>query len=74
MGIMVYSLIWVMQDFDHQPYHYIGTTALRISEDIGFKLRVFFMNLPPEEKKPSGADGSTPGTLMIRTCLGGRSE
>ena len=20
MGIMVYSLLWVMQDFDHQPY------------------------------------------------------
>ena len=22
MGIMVYSLLWVMQDFVHQPYHY----------------------------------------------------
>ena len=21
MGIMVYSLYWVMQDFVHQPYH-----------------------------------------------------
>ena len=21
MGIMVYSLLWVMQDLDHQPYH-----------------------------------------------------
>ena len=21
MGIMVYSLLWVMQDFVHQPYH-----------------------------------------------------
>ena len=21
MGIMVYSLVWVMQDFVHQPYH-----------------------------------------------------
>ena len=21
MGITVYSLLWVMQDFDHQPYH-----------------------------------------------------
>ena len=20
MGIMVYSLLWVLQDFDHQPY------------------------------------------------------
>ena len=26
MGIMVYSLLWVMQDFDHQPYlcHHLG--------------------------------------------------
>ena len=23
MGIMVYSLLWVMQDFGHQPYEYI---------------------------------------------------
>ena len=23
MGIMVYSLLWVMQDFDHQPYLYL---------------------------------------------------
>ena len=22
MGIMVYSLLWVMQDFVHQPYFY----------------------------------------------------
>ena len=22
MGIMVYSLLWVMQDLYHQPYHY----------------------------------------------------
>ena len=22
MGIVVYSLQWVMQDFVHQPYHY----------------------------------------------------
>ena len=21
MGIMVYALLWVMKDFDHQPYH-----------------------------------------------------
>ena len=24
MGIMVYSLLWVMQDFVHQPYGYCG--------------------------------------------------
>ena len=22
MGITVYSLLWVMQDFDHQQYYY----------------------------------------------------
>ena len=24
MGIMVYSFLWVMQDFDHQPYGAYG--------------------------------------------------
>ena len=26
MGIMVYSLLWVMQDFDHQLYVYMFET------------------------------------------------
>ena len=24
MGIMVYSLLWLMQDFVHQPYYYFS--------------------------------------------------
>ena len=24
MAIMVYSLLWVMQDFVHQPYYHAG--------------------------------------------------
>ena len=27
MGIMVYSLLWIMQDFVHQPYHYLTIQA-----------------------------------------------
>ena len=38
MGIMVYSLLWVMQDFVHQPYGgfrkigvaYLGVLIIRI--------------------------------------------
>ena len=26
MGIVVYSLVWVMQDFDHQPYDGYGSS------------------------------------------------
>ena len=29
MGIMVYSLLWVMQDFDHQPYVLLYVIATR---------------------------------------------
>ena len=27
MGIMVYSLLWAMQDVDHQPYVALDTCA-----------------------------------------------
>ena len=29
MGIMVYSLLWVMQDFVHQPYETLGDSTLK---------------------------------------------
>ena len=35
MGIMVYSLLWVMQDFVHQPYG----SSLTIPESLAEKLR-----------------------------------
>ena len=27
MGTMVYSLLWVMQDFVHQPYRWLSETV-----------------------------------------------
>ena len=30
MGIMVYSLLWVVQDFDHQPYEILMATRFRV--------------------------------------------
>ena len=41
MGIMVYSLLWVMQDLDHQPYFSI---ALSINPSIHL---CFFIYLVP---------------------------
>ena len=38
MGIMVYSLLWVMQDFDHQPYYVFW----------GTQKRAYFRELPRE--------------------------
>ena len=32
MGIMVYTLFWVMQDFYHQPYECLGSDPLGLGE------------------------------------------
>ena len=32
MGSMVYSLLWVMQDFVHQPYHSSGLLVINTGE------------------------------------------
>ena len=38
MGIMVYSLLWVMQDFVHQPYGSVKqSTVLGLSFRFGFR-------------------------------------
>ena len=52
MGIMVYSLLWVMQDFVHQQYLYTWSPKGGISA-------CFFRALAPEAQgsKGSGAGG-----------------
>ena len=39
MGIMVYSLLWVVQDFVHQPYveAFVGFSGLRILEFVALE-------------------------------------
>ena len=56
MGIMVYSLLWVMQDFDHQPYHRLaggfgGFTILCLFMVLGLRLQLArgFMGLQNPE-------------------------
>ena len=36
MGIMVYSLLWVMQDFVHQPKEPLGLDITTMAECNGF--------------------------------------
>ena len=38
MGIMVYSIIWVMQDFVHQPKH-----GYKVKEPTWFRLELGFL-------------------------------
>ena len=54
MGIMVYSLLWVMQDFVHQQYlgYYIGVPHFR-------KLPFTF--------RPSSSDSSNPARELLKT-------
>ena len=37
MGIMVYSLLWVMQDFVHQPYELFRVQGLEVRSS-GFRI------------------------------------
>ena len=37
MGIMVYSLLWVMQDFVHQPYESLSPNPNRTPRNMPFK-------------------------------------
>ena len=30
MGVMVYALLWAMQDLDHQPYHSIDNATFSL--------------------------------------------
>ena len=32
MGIMVYSVLWVMQDFDHQQYYWLVIIGSRLRD------------------------------------------
>ena len=59
MAIVVYSLLWVMQDFDHQPYvllYVIATRSGRYTRPKGYL------------RKPALRDG--PGGLNRKVCEG----
>ena len=48
MGIILYSLVWVMQDVYHQPYYDVKTQALNLTRLLELQVRgdrVLFLHL-----------------------------
>ena len=45
MGVMVYSLLWVLQDLYHQPYHSskLSEGLLPVEADSGFGGRILLL-------------------------------
>ena len=52
MGIMVYSLLWVMQDFVHQPYGSKATPRAALNQERSHKF-VLIRNFDSPSKSAS---------------------
>ena len=59
MGIMVYSLLWVMQDFVHQPYQQKGSLKVKGKYDETHETHIAFLAfVVPKQPNPRETQNS----------------